>query len=58
MTKLEVAKIRLELSKVKAAKEEMEYRILEREEDINRIKENIINQDKRIMELDATLQGE
>ena len=58
---LEVKKKELELSKVSCAKEEMEFKILEREADIARLKQNIENQDRRIAEIKeeiASLQGE
>lgn len=51
MHDLDMMKKKLELSKVKCGKEEMEYRILEREADIKRLKDSIIIQDTRINEL-------
>jgi hypothetical protein len=54
-SKIDIAKKKLELSKVKCAKEEMELRIFEREEEIARLKENIENQDKRIKELNDAI---
>ena len=54
---LEITRKKLELSKVKCAKEEMEFKILEREEDINRLRKNIEIQDKRIAEIEKELQG-
>ena len=47
--------------KIATGKAEMEYKILERMEDIERLKENIDNQSKAIDEIDkqiAKLQGE
>lgn len=58
MTNLERKKKELEIIKVSAAMSEMEFRIMEREEDIARIKENIENQKRRVEELTAELQGE
>ena len=46
-----------ERHKVLGAKMEMELKILEREQDIARLKENIINQQKRIEELDEEIRG-
>lgn len=58
---LEVKKKELELSKVDCAKQEMEFKILEREADIARLRENIENQNRRINEIKEEikeLQGE
>jgi hypothetical protein len=52
---LEKKKKELELAKVKCGKQEMEFKILERLEDIERLKENINIQDKRILELEKEL---
>jgi len=58
MNELDKARKQLELSKVKCAKEEMEFKILERQTDIDRIKQSIKAQDERIKELQTELQGE
>lgn len=52
---LEVKRIKMELKKVDAAKEEMEFRIEERLGEIQRLKEQISNQEKRLAELGETL---
>jgi len=54
---LERKKKELELAKVTCGKQEMELKILEREEDIKRLKENIKVQEQRIEELQCELQG-
>jgi hypothetical protein len=48
-------KKQLEKMRVECAKAEMELRIEEREDEIKRLRENIIIQDKRIAELDEEL---
>jgi cell division protein FtsL len=45
-----------ERHKVLGAKMEMELKILEREQDIERLRDNIANQEKRITELDEEIQ--
>ena len=55
LSKLELKKKKLELSRVKYAHEEMEVKILEREEDILRIKDNMKIQQARIEELEAEI---
>jgi hypothetical protein len=52
---LEIKKKRLELSKVRVAKEELEFKIEERLEDISRLKEHIAVQEKRERELEGEL---
>lgn len=52
---LELKKMKLERMKVECAKAEMEMRIFEAEENINRLKKNIINQQKRMDELDENI---
>ena len=52
MTNLEKAKLSLELNKVICAKEEMEVRIMERQEEIERLQENIMKQNEKILELE------
>ena len=51
MTPREIKKKQVELMKVQAAKAEMELKILDREDDINRLVDNIKIQDVRIIEL-------
>lgn len=58
MNDLDKARKKLELMKVKCAKEEMQFKILERQADIDRIKQSINAQDERIKELETELQGE
>jgi hypothetical protein len=48
---LELKKLQLEKMKVECAKAEMEMRIFEAEDNIQRLRENIINQERRVMEL-------
>jgi hypothetical protein len=55
MSNLEAAKKRLELNKVKCAKEEMEVRVLEREAEIDRLKKSIAVQDEKILELEKDI---
>lgn len=58
MNEIDKARKRLELSKVKTAKQEMEFKILMRLEDIERIKSDINIQDARIQELEQELEQE
>lgn len=48
---LERKKKELEISKVKCAMQEMELKIFERQEEIKRLEDNMLNQQKRIDEL-------
>jgi len=57
LSNLEKARKGLELRKVETAKAEMEFKILEREADIERLRENIKNQESRIEELTLEIQG-
>ncbi len=57
LSNLEKARKGLELKKVETAKAEMEFKILEREADIERLRENIKNQEARIEELTLEIQG-
>jgi len=57
LSELERARKSLELKKVETAKAEMEFKILEREADIARTRENIKNQEARIEELKLEIQG-
>lgn len=52
---LEKQKIIVEIKKVDAAKAEMDYLILEKESEIERLKRNIEIQNKRITELNKVL---
>ena len=52
---LELKKKQLEKMKVACAKAEMEMRIFEAEENIKRLKDNILNQEKRLLELDEEI---
>ena len=57
---IDLERKKLELVKVEAAKYELEFKIKERMADIQRIKENILIQDKKINELNseiATMEG-
>lgn len=56
MTNLEFEKKKLEVKKVETAKLEMEYKVLERYQDIERLKENIENQNKTIARLEQELE--
>jgi hypothetical protein len=55
MNELERKKLELELKKVDCAKEEMELKVLERLAEIDRLKDNIITQEKRINEIEEIL---
>jgi coenzyme F420-reducing hydrogenase delta subunit len=55
---LERKKKELEIAKVECAKQEMEYKILERMEEIKRLEENILIQEGRIEQLKMELEGE
>ena len=52
---IERKKIELELAKVSSAKLEMEVRIMERQEEIDRLSVNMENQQKRMNELKEQL---
>lgn len=56
MSNLERKKIELELMKLEAARAELEYKVLEREEDIKRIHEHIAIQNEKIKETQAKLE--
>lgn len=51
ITQLDLKQMKVQLKAVDAAREEMEFRVQEREEDIARLKANIAIQDKKIAEL-------
>jgi hypothetical protein len=53
---LEKERLKIQYKRVKMAKDEMEFKILEREAEIQRIKENISNQDRTLKEIEAKLQ--
>ena len=55
MSKLDLMKKETERHKVLGAKMEYELKILEREQDIVRLRENIIKQQERIEELDEEI---
>lgn len=55
MTELEKQKTKLNIKKAETAKLELEYKILERMEDIQRMREHIQLQDQRIDELTKSL---
>lgn len=55
--RLEVEKRKLEIVKVQAAKADMQYRIMEREEDIKRIVADITVQDSRVTKLEEEIKG-
>ena len=57
MRTLELARKQLEREKVLVAKKEMEFKILERLEDIKRLEENIKIQDARAAELEIEIKG-
>ena len=58
MTPLELKRMKLELIKVSAARSELEFRIEERLDDINRIKEHIKIQVDKEAELQAKISAE
>lgn len=58
MSPLERKKLELELAQVTVGKQAMEIKIMEREEEIERIKENIKIQEKREQEIVERLKGE
>lgn len=53
--KLETMKVQVAIKKVEAAKAELEMKILERLEDIERMKEHIDIQDEKLKELKQEL---
>jgi len=58
LSKLEKAKLQAELLAVSAAKAEMEFKILQREEEIEKLRQNMDNQQKRMDELQERLLAE
>lgn len=55
MSKIDYMRKKLELQKVECAASEMEFKILEREEDIKRLKENLEIQNNKITQLKEEL---
>lgn len=53
---LEIKKKQVELMKVQCAKAEMEMKIFEAQENIKRLENNIVNQQKRIDELEREIE--
>lgn len=58
MINLELEKKKLELKRVIYMKEELEFKVLERVAEIERIKENIKIQESKMAELEAELKEE
>lgn len=56
MSPLEVKRKQLEIIKVQAAKSEMEFRIMEKEVEIDRLKENMKLQDDFVLKLQKELE--
>lgn len=56
MAPLEIKRMKLELIKVAAARHELEFRIEERMEEINRIKDHIKIQEAKEAELNAKIE--
>ena len=57
-TKLEIAKMELQIIKIQALVKEKEYKILERLEDIERIQVEIAEYNENIDKLKANFKGE
>jgi hypothetical protein len=55
MSPLDIKKLQVELKRVDAAKEEMEQRIMERMEEVQRLEDNIKIQQAKIEEIQAKL---
>lgn len=55
MKELDKKKFKLEILKVTTAKAELEFKIEERLEDINRLKDQIIIQEARVAEIEKIL---
>lgn len=58
MHELERERLRLNIKKLEVSKEELKFKILERQEDIKRLEYNIEQQDQKILELKEELKGE
>jgi len=52
---LEIAKKKVQLLKSKAAREELNYKVMEKLADIERIKEHVLKQEQLIEELELEL---
>jgi len=52
---IDIKRIQVELSKVVAARSEMELKILEREEEVSRLRSGLSIQDAKIVELEAKI---
>ena len=52
---LEVKKLELQKMKIATGKAELELKILERMEDIDRLKENVKNQEEALKEIDKQI---
>lgn len=57
MDNLEIQRKKLEIIKVKAAKAEMEFKILEKEEEILRLRKNMELQDAHVAKIEKELEG-
>lgn len=57
MDPLELKKTEVELLRVSAAKAELEFRIMEREQDIQRMKDNIAISELKEVELQEKIKG-
>lgn len=57
MNELERKRLEVEMAKVQAVIIEMEFKIMEREDDIKRVKQNIEISYNRIQEIKTKLQG-
>jgi len=58
MNELERKKIELEIKKVDCGKDELEFRVLERLAEIERLRDNIAVSEQKIKELKQLLKGE
>lgn len=57
MNKLEFERKKMELKRVTMAKEELEFAIMERESDIERLRSNILIQEQKINELEEHIKS-
>jgi C4-dicarboxylate-specific signal transduction histidine kinase len=61
MDNLELKRLNMEILKVQAARAELEFRIVERQQEITRIEQNIlvqINREEELKDLFSKLKGE